>query len=120
MPPRVIIVDDDEDTVLVFSEFLRVKGIDVIGTGSNGKEAVELYKNLKPDIAILDMKMPEYDGKYAIDMIKKEDPKARIIVVTGYSNHKTEELDIDAIFFKPYDVDKIIYAIKQIQLRPKI
>ena len=117
---NVIIVDDDEDSLELMSQFLKLKNINVIGEAKDGKIAVEMYKESKPDLIITDMKMPEYDGKYAIDMIKKEDPKARIIVVTGYSNHKTEELDIDAIFFKPYDVDKIIYAIKQIQLRPKI
>lgn len=68
---RAIVVDDDKDTVDVFTDYLKIKGVDVVGTGSDGKEAFELYQNLKPDVVILDMKMPQYDGKYAIDKIKK-------------------------------------------------
>ena len=116
---RVIIVDDDKDTVEIFSTFLKLKGIDVVGKGYNGLEAVRLYKDLKPDIAILDMKMPEYDGKYAIDNIRREDPLARIIVVTGYSEYKPEELHVDEVFYKPYTIDSILDAIKKITLISK-
>ena len=88
----VIIVDDDRDTLEVFSEYLRMKGVKVLGQGRNGKEAVELYQKFKPDIAILDMRMPEFDGKYAIDEIKKIDSDAQIIVVTGFTEYTTEAL----------------------------
>ena len=111
---RAIVVDDDPDTVEVFSEYLKLKGIDVVGTGSDGKEAEKLYRELKPDIVILDMKMPEYDGLYAIEHIKKENPNAKIIVVTGYHDYKIDENDVAAIFFKPYEIEEILAAIKNI------
>jgi len=111
---RVIVVDDDPDTVEVFSEYLKLKGIDIVGTGSDGKEAVELYQEFKPDIVILDMKMPEYDGMYAIQHIKKEDPNAKIIIVTGYHDYNLDENDVSAIFYKPYEIDEIMSAIKKI------
>ena len=47
-------VDDDSDTVEVFTDYLKIKGVDVVGTGSDGKEAFELYQSLKPDIVILE------------------------------------------------------------------
>ena len=111
---RAIVVDDDEDTVVVFTDYLKIKGIDVVGTGSNGKQAFELYQKHKPDIVILDMKMPEFDGKYAIDKIKKEDPNAKIIVVTGYHDYDKIEEEVEAVFYKPYEIDEIISAIKKI------
>jgi len=114
---RVIVVDDDRDTVEVFSQYLEMKGIQVVGKGYNGLEAFKLYKELRPDVAILDMKMPEYDGRYAINMIKKEDPKARIMVVTGYSEYKLEDLGVDAIFYKPYNVDKVVDSLKKITIK---
>ena len=111
---NVIVVDDDVDSAKVFAEYLEIKGINVVGTGHDGKEAVDLFKKLHPDIVILDMLMPEYDGKYAIEKIKKEDPNAKIIVVSGYyDRYKLEENEVAAIFDKPYEIDKILEAIKK-------
>ena len=113
---RVTVIDDDLDTVKVFSEFLKIKGIEVVGTGINGKEAVELYKQFKPDITITDMRMPQYDGKYAIEEIKKINPLAKIIVVTGYSNYKFKDGEVEAVFQKPYEIDKIITQIQTLMV----
>ncbi len=111
---NVIVVDDDVDSTKVFAEYLEIKGINVVGIGHDGKEAVDLFKKLHPDLVILDMLMPEYDGKYAIDKIKKEDPNAKIIVVSGYyDRYKLEENEVAAIFDKPYEIDKILEAIKK-------
>ena len=107
-------VDDDLDTVEVFSQYLSLKGIDVVGTGHNGKDAFELYQELKPDVVLLDMKMPEFDGQYAIDKIKKLDPNAKIIVVTGYHDYKIDENQVAAIFYKPYEINQIMNAIQKI------
>ena len=111
---NVIVVDDDVDSTKVFTEYLEIKGINVVGIGHDGKEAVDLFKKLHPDIVILDMLMPEYDGKYALDKIKKEDPNAKIIVVTGYHDrYKLKENEVEAIFDKPYNIDEILEAIKK-------
>ena len=111
---RAIVVDDDLDTVEVFSQYLSLKGIEVVGTGNNGKEAFELYQEFKPDVVLLDMKMPEFDGQYAIDKITKLDPNAKIIVVTGYHDYKINENQVAAIFYKPYEINEIMSAIQKI------
>lgn len=110
----VIVIDDDRDTVDIFSEYLKLHGMEVVGKGYNGKEAVDLYSEHKPDITILDMKMPEYDGKYAIDEIRAINPEAKIIVVTGYTEYKTNVLKVDGLFYKPYEINEIISKIKKI------
>ena len=119
MPIRVLVVDDDIDTVEVFSEFLELKGIEVIAKGHNGKEAAEAYEKFKPDIVLMDVMMPTYDGFYAIDEIRKKDPNSKIIMVTADLSVKTKEklkeMDVSGVIFKPYDIDKVLDVIHSIQ-----
>ena len=109
---RVVIVDDDRDTVGTLSTLLDMKGICVEGKGFDGRDAVNLYEEHRPDAILLDMLMPEYDGKYAIKKIKKIDPDAKIIVLTAYRpNYEFQENEVTAVFDKPYKVSEVIKAI---------
>jgi len=111
---RVIVVDDDRDSVRTLSTLLEIKGVSVEGKGYDGKEAVELYKDLRPDVVLLDMMMPNYDGKYAIKNLKKEDKDVKIVVLTAYKpNYEFEENEVAAVFDKPYKISKVIEAISK-------
>ena len=116
---RVIVVDDDVDTVEVFSEFLELKDIEVVGRAHDGKEAVESYEKLRPDIILMDVMMPVYDGFYAIERIRKFDPNSKIIMVTADLSKKTKErlkeLNVSGVIFKPYDIDRVLDVIHSIQ-----
>ncbi len=112
---NVIIVDDDEDSLQVMSQYLKVKGINVIGEAREGKTAVELYKELKPDIIITDMKMPEYDGNYVINHVIEFDPGAKIIVVTAYQEYDFDKSKVFSTLMKPYNVEELLLKIKQIE-----
>jgi two-component system NarL family response regulator len=56
----------------------------VVGEASSGREAVELWKEHRPDVTLLDLRMPELDGVDAIKAIRADDEKARIIVLTTF------------------------------------
>ena len=115
---RVIVVDDDRDTVEVFTEYLAMKGIDVVAKGYNGKEAVELYKEHKPDITLLDVMMPGHDGFYGLVNIRNINPNAKIIMVTADLTSDTEkklhELQASAILYKPYEIDNVVETIDKV------
>ena len=124
--PTAIVVDDDKDTVGVFCEYLEFKDVEVVGRGYNGQEAVRLYHNLKPDLVFLDLKMPEYDGIYAIKVIRAKDPNAKIIVVTGnYVNDTYPELDQlkpNAVLYKPFEINqvmKVVHELMNIETKQK-
>jgi DNA-binding response OmpR family regulator len=114
----VIVVDDDRDTVEVFCEYLAIKDIKVLGRGYDGKTAVELYKKLKPDVVLLDVMMPDYDGFYGLEQIRKLDPAAKIIMVTADLTSDTEkklvELKASAMIYKPYEIDSVIETIETV------
>lgn len=115
---KVIVVDDDVDTVEVFCEYLEIKDITVLGRGYDGKTAVELYEKLRPDIALLDVMMPEYDGFYALENIKQINPEAKVIMVTADLTADTEKklksLNASAVIYKPYEIDSVIDTIHDV------
>ena len=110
----VVIVDDQKDVVNMLSEFMEFSNPDVkvVGTGTNGKEAVQLYEDIKPDVIFLDINMPQYSGLYAIENIQKINPAAKIVVISNSLSYDTmkqlEEKSIPIIdknedFFKFQD-----------------
>lgn len=114
MKPSVIVIDDDEDTVRLFSEFLVEKGIKVLGIGYDGVTAIKLYKEKKPDVVLIDMMMPNGSGFYAIKKIREINSKAKIIAVSGDSSYSTEEklekLDVPLIQ-KPFNMEQVLSVL---------
>ena len=110
-----IVIDDDDDAVELFSDYLENKGVKVVGKANDGKEGFELYKKLKPDVVFLDVIMPKYDGFYTLSKIREINPEAKIIMVTGdfspETKKKLKEMKATDIIYKPYDekaIDKVI------------
>ena len=115
---KVIVIDDDKDTVEVFCEYLGIKNIDVVGRGFNGKDAVELFEEHKPDVVLLDVMMPDYDGFYGLRNIRQIDQNAKVIMVTADLTSDTEkklqELQASAILYKPYEIDSVVETIEKV------
>ncbi|MCV0400451.1 MAG: response regulator [Nitrosopumilus sp.] len=111
----VIVVDDNEDIVFSMSELLEMHGIDVVGKGYNGLEGVQLFEKFHPDVVLLDMMMPEYDGLYALRKIRELDPKSIVIIVTGCTptslGDELESLNPTKIIFKPVDMNILVETI---------
>ncbi|MEW6043886.1 MAG: response regulator [Thermoproteota archaeon] len=114
-----IVVDDDIDTVDVFCDYLKLKNVEVLGRGRNGKDAFELYQRHKPDIVFLDLMMPDYDGFYGLENIRKADPHSKVVVITADLREETAEklaqLKPTEVFIKPYDIEKITQLLERIQ-----
>jgi two-component system chemotaxis response regulator CheY/two-component system response regulator (stage 0 sporulation protein A) len=115
----VIVIEDDQNTAELLCEFLEIKAIKVLGKGYDGKEAVELYSKLNPDIVFIDVMMPKYDGFYALEQIRKLDPNAKIIMVTADLTTDTsrllDELKATALIYKPYEFNDIMTMIEKLK-----
>ena len=113
-----IVVDDDRDTVGVFSDYLKLKNVEVLGKGYNGKEAVELFSKLKPDVVFLDQRMPEYDGLFALHHIRQKDADANVIMITAENtldeNPKVQELKPTKIIHKPFNISEVMDTVEEI------
>lgn len=110
-----IAVDDDRDVLDLFVELLGMNNVDVMATGSNGKDALELYKIHKPDFVFIDYLMPEYDGLYGAEKIKEFDPDAKIVLVSGsyFEQGKLDNL-VKAIIKKPIEITDVMKVVEQI------
>ncbi len=86
---RVVIGDDESIIRMDLRELLEEAGHEVVGEASDGVEAIELVQKEKPDIVLLDIKMPRLDGIHAAKMIV-HDNLAPVLLLTAYSQQVTE------------------------------
>jgi two-component system chemotaxis response regulator CheY len=97
---------------------LENKGYEVAGDAHNGKQGVDLYQELKPDLVFMDITMPILDGLQASSMIKRIDPQARIIMLSAMGDEEiiqqAEDIGIDIFLKKPFNDYKIISALSKI------
>jgi len=109
--PTAIVIDDDRVSIQLFRDILRMMNIQVLASGYDGKDAVRLYKKYRPDIVFTDILMPENDGFYALEEIRKLDSHAKVVAVTADLTDETatklEKMNISAVIYKPYDTEDI-------------
>ena len=109
----VIVVDDDEDCRCSLEQTLEISGIEVLGTGADGDEAFQLYEKFLPDVVLLDLNMPIYDGIYAIEKIKDKYPDSKIVIVSAYMNdYKFDRNKVAGVLIKPYNRQELVRLIQ--------
>jgi DNA-binding NarL/FixJ family response regulator len=86
---RVVVVDDDKLVCISLKTILEADvDISVVGTGNNGKDAIELYDSLKPDILLIDIRMETMTGLEAGEAILNTDKNAKILFLTTFSDNE--------------------------------
>ena len=114
-PVRVVIAEDEAIIRLDLKEILEEEGYDVVGEAADGEQAVRLAQELKPDLAILDIKMPGMDGLTAAREIAS-DRLAAVLILTAFSQHDLVEQARDAgalaYLVKPFQKSDLMPAIE--------
>ena len=114
-PHRVLIAEDEALIRMDLAEMLREEGYDVVGEAGDGQEAVELAESLRPDLVIMDVKMPRRDG---IDAAAEIATKriAPILILTAFSQRELVEKARDAgamaYLVKPFSITDLVPAIE--------
>jgi two-component system, response regulator PdtaR len=115
VPVRVVIAEDEAIIRLDLKETLQEEGYDVVGETGRGDEAVALVKDLQPDLAILDIKMPGMDGLSAAREIAGE-RRAAVLILTAFSQRDLIEQARDAgalaYLVKPFQKSELLPAIE--------
>lgn len=115
---RILIVDDAKFMRMTLSNILSKANHEIVGEGENGREAIELYRKLNPDLVTLDITMPEMSGLDAIKEIKKEFPQAKVIMCSAMGQQKMVVESIEAgakdFIVKPFDEGRVLDAVNRV------
>jgi response regulator NasT len=115
VPIRVVIAEDEAIIRLDLKETLEEEGYEVVGETGRGDEAVQLVKDQKPDLAILDVKMPGMDGLTAAGQITAE-KGAAVLILTAFSQRdlieKARDAGALAYLVKPFQKSELIPAVE--------
>lgn len=116
---KVLIADDHHVVRRGLLFFLKTqKDINVIGEATNGREAVEMTAQLRPDIVLMDLVMPEMDGIQATKRIKEQFPKTEVLMLTSFSDrdHVIPAIEAGAAGYQLKDIepDDLVESIRKI------
>ena len=118
MAKKVVIVDDALFMRESLKKILEKNGFEVIGTANNELTALELLKEVVPDVVTLDLTMPGMDGMQFLETIQKINHSYKVVVVSAVAQEYsvTRAIELGAVDFirKPYEVEKVINALKRI------
>lgn len=115
MNEKILIVDDQYGIRVLLNEVFNKEGYKTF-QAANGIQALDIVKNQRPDLVLLDMKIPGMDGIEILKRMKIIDEGIRVIIMTAYGEldmiQESKELGALTHFAKPFDIDEIRDAVK--------
>lgn len=115
---RILLIDDSKTSRKILRGILEQAGHEIVGEAVNGKEGIQKYIELKPDITTMDITMPVLDGLGSLKEIISFDAKAKVVMVTAAAqkNKMVDAVKIGASEFiaKPFNVSQIVTIITKV------
>ncbi len=116
---KVLLADDSDLILERLQEMLSIYDeIEIVGSFKNGTETLEAFRKMKPDLAIVDIKMPGLSGLEVLNEIRKEDKFAKFILLTFYPSvyYRDSAINagVDHFFSKADDFDKLAQVVKEL------
>ena len=114
-PPRVLVAEDEALIRFDLVELLNDEGYEVVGQAGDGEAAVEMARELEPDLVVMDVKMPKMDGIAAAEIIASE-RIAPVVMLTAFSQRdlveQARQAGAMAYVVKPFDASDVVPAIE--------
>ena len=115
--PTVLLCDDSRALRMLAADQLDQSGFQVAGEAGNGLEAIRQYEALRPDLVLLDLVMPECDGREALARILELDPQARVVILSSLGAQRDIEeclrLGARSYLQKPIDTDAMERVLRE-------
>ena len=115
---NILIVDDSKTSRKILRGILESEGHTIVGEGVNGEEGFLKYKELRPDIVTMDITMPTMDGIEALQLVKREDENAKVIMITalGQKEKMVQAIKFGAAEFltKPFEDEDVVRAVNKV------
>lgn len=115
---RVLVADDAVFMRLTLKNFLSQNGFEVVGEAADGLEAIEKFKELKPDVVTMDITMPELTGIEALKSIMEYDSKAKVIMITAMGQEEMVKkaiiLGAKSFIVKPFKEEQVISVLSKL------
>lgn len=115
---RILIVDDAKFMRITLTNILKKANHEIVGEAENGREAVQLFRELRPDLVTMDITMPEMSGLDAVKEIKRDYKDAKIIMCSAMGQQK---MVVDAIeagakdfIVKPFDDSQVVDSVDRV------
>lgn len=117
---RVVVVDDEPDVLLLLRLQLRNEGVEVVGVAEDGATAIELCRDLRPDVVVMDLLMAGVNGFEAIETLQRELPDVGIVAYSAVAGERVraemERLDVPLVL-KSGRATRLLEALREAAYR---
>ena len=118
MAKNILIVDDAAFMRMMIKDILTKNGYNIAAEAENGKIAVDKYNEVKPDLVLMDITMPEMSGLEALKHIKENDPNAKVVICSALGQQeqlaKAIQLGAKDFIVKPFEPERLVAALEKV------
>jgi two-component system response regulator HydG len=114
---KILLVDDEAGMCLIMKDFLKEAGYEMT-TASSGKEAISLYPQVNPDLILLDLGLPDLNGREVLKDVKLRCPQIKVMIISAYADQRTQielyNLGADFFLAKPFMPEELQETVKRV------
>jgi two-component system, chemotaxis family, chemotaxis protein CheY len=114
---KVLIAEDTDSVCFALRLAMKYLGHEVVATATDGEEAFAQYQRLRPEVVLMDVRMPLMDGLTCTAKLFEHDPNAKVVIITGGRTTRKEAVDAGARAFveKPFDIAELGDVMQSLQ-----
>lgn len=119
-PIRILIADDDSGMRLIMRKLVeKAEGYELVGEATDGKQLIEMYDSLRPEVILLDVEMPEMTGVECARAIQDRDPRTILVFATAHEEYMANAFEVYAFDYlvKPFRVERAMKTLDRIRDR---